>query len=181
MNLLLRAMICIATSRPIRWAASWNYRVETALIQQQVGWEPVEWADVRPWGPERRNAFGVVPAAGVQEDTRRDAGLVEASAAYLFADEIPRPSAVAEPRGELHSLGRLEQEQQPAEPAMSEAESDFAAASAKHACGRARLRDRAGVHGWHERVRHGWNHLRARFRQRLQQLVKLLRRERLRR
>lgn len=61
MNLLLRAMICIATSRPIRWAASWNYRVETALIQQQVGWEPVEWADVRPWGPERRNAFGVIP------------------------------------------------------------------------------------------------------------------------
>lgn len=60
-SLFVRALLSIATSRPVRWVASWNYGAETALLQEGIGWEPVALDDVKPWGPRRRTAFGVTP------------------------------------------------------------------------------------------------------------------------
>lgn len=58
----VRLLIWFATSRLARWLAEWNYRVETALCQESAGWDPVTFDDVRPWGPARRTAFGVIEA-----------------------------------------------------------------------------------------------------------------------
>lgn len=69
-TMVMRLLIWIATSRLVRWLARWNYRVETAIIQESAGFDPVVFEDVRPWGPDRRRGFGVIRAKRPQEIPR---------------------------------------------------------------------------------------------------------------
>jgi len=110
-----------------------------------------------------------------------DDGLVEVSARYIFAGEIAWPSGAHQPGGEASGFARIEQEHQPAEAAMPQAQTDLSTAGSGQPDGRGRLGEWPFVWRWRKDIWHRWLHLRARFRQVLQQLIELVRRDRHRR